>query len=112
MAEAHLRDNRISEAFALYVQAVSACPSVHRYKEQLLDLARRGIRISYSRELEDAFAACLRTPGLAAELENWSPLAQAGAGASPDAPSADPDYVPATPTEDPEPQESQAPQLP
>ncbi len=31
-----------------------------------------------------------------AELETWSNQAQAGAGASPDAPAADPDYVPAS----------------
>ena len=30
------------------------------------------------------------------ELETWSSQAQAGAGATPDAPGADPDYVPAT----------------
>ncbi len=29
-----------------------------------------------------------------AELENWSDVAQAGSGANPDAPSADPDYTP------------------
>jgi cyanophycin synthetase len=29
-----------------------------------------------------------------AELENWSDVAQAGSVANPDAPSADPDYVP------------------
>ena len=29
-----------------------------------------------------------------AELENWSPQAQAGSGANPDAPAADPDYTP------------------
>jgi cyanophycin synthetase len=33
------------------------------------------------------------------ELENWSPQAQAGAGLSPDAPAADPDYVAAAPVE-------------
>ncbi|HET6937594.1 MAG TPA: cyanophycin synthetase, partial [Nocardioides sp.] len=32
-----------------------------------------------------------------AELENWDPQAQAGAGVPPDAPAADPDYVPAEP---------------
>jgi cyanophycin synthetase len=32
-----------------------------------------------------------------AELETWSSMAQAGAGASPDAPVADPDYTPAPP---------------
>ena len=30
-----------------------------------------------------------------AEVETWSPQAQAGSGASAEAPAADPDYVPA-----------------
>ena len=37
-----------------------------------------------------------------AELENWSPQAQAGAGVSADAPAADPDYQPAVPVRRPE----------
>jgi SAM-dependent methyltransferase len=74
LAEAQLHHNRISEAFELYVQAVNASPSVLRYKERLLDLARRGIRVQHTKELEQAFAACLKTPELAGELENWSSL--------------------------------------
>lgn len=74
LAETRLRDNKVSEAFALYLQAVNACPSVYRYKERLLDLARQGIRVPHGKDLEDAFAACLKTPELAGELENWSSL--------------------------------------
>ena len=33
-------------------------------------------------------------PAVMAELETWSSMAQAGAGASDEAPAADPDYVP------------------
>lgn len=74
LAETQLHNNHPSEAFALYMQAVNACPSVRSYKERFLDLARSGIGISHSKELEDAFAACLKTPELASELENWSAL--------------------------------------
>jgi cyanophycin synthetase len=47
----------------------------------------------------DLLVVCVdQHPAVMAELENWSPLAQAGAMSNPDAPAADPDYAPtATP---------------
>ncbi|MDQ6642153.1 MAG: cyanophycin synthetase [Actinomycetota bacterium] len=43
----------------------------------------------------DLLVVCVdQHPAVMAELENWSVTAQAGAGANPDAPAADPDYVP------------------
>lgn len=74
LAEARLRSNQMSEGFALYMQAVNACPSIRLYKERFLDLARHGIRVPHSKDLEDALAACLKTPELAGEIENWSSL--------------------------------------
>jgi cyanophycin synthetase len=47
----------------------------------------------------DLVVLCVdKHPAVMAELETWSSMAQAGAGASADAPTADPDYVP-TPSE-------------
>ena len=44
----------------------------------------------------DLVVLCVdKHPAVMTELETWSSFAQAGAGASPDAPAADPDYTPA-----------------
>jgi cyanophycin synthetase len=45
----------------------------------------------------DLLVVCVdKHPAVMSELENWSPYAQAGAGASAEAPAADPDYSPST----------------
>jgi cyanophycin synthetase len=45
----------------------------------------------------DLLVVCVdKHPAVMSELENWTPYAQAGAGASPDAPAGDPDYTPAS----------------
>jgi ubiquinone/menaquinone biosynthesis C-methylase UbiE len=74
MAEVRLRANDVTGAFALYTRAVNAAPSIHPYKQQFLALARRGLPIVHDGALEDAIAACLKTPDLAGQIENWAPL--------------------------------------
>jgi ubiquinone/menaquinone biosynthesis C-methylase UbiE len=80
MAEVRLRENDVARALALYARAVNAAPGIHPYKKQFLVLARRGVPIVHDRELENAIAACLKTPDLAAQIENWAPLLMADAG--------------------------------
>jgi SAM-dependent methyltransferase len=79
-AEMSLSRGDVGVAFALYMQAVNAAPEVHLYKERFLELARRGIEIVHSEALETAVAACLKTPDLAGEVENWASLQMANPG--------------------------------
>src|SRR5262245_62917597 len=77
MAELRLRNGRLSDAFHHYVQAVNAAPGIHLYKERFLELAGRGVDVVHSDALEAAVVACLRTPDLTGEIENWSGLLMA-----------------------------------
>src|SRR5687767_6943876 len=56
MAEIKVRANDMQEAFAFCMRAVNAAPHIHSYKERFLELARRGLSLSPSAELENAFA--------------------------------------------------------
>src|SRR5262245_11600605 len=77
LAELRLRRGELADAFALWIRAVNAAPEIHHYKERFLELARRGIDVVHSAPLEMAVAACLRTPELAADVENWAALLMA-----------------------------------
>src|SRR6185436_4435263 len=74
MAELRLRSGRLTDAFYLYVRAVNAAPEVQLYKERFLHLAARGVDVIHGDALESAVVACLKTPALAGEIENWSSL--------------------------------------
>ncbi len=77
MAELRLRNDRIGDAFDLYMRAVCASPGVHLYKERFLELAGRGLSVVHTEHLETAVAACLKTPDLAGAVENWASLLMA-----------------------------------
>jgi len=77
MAEVRLRNEKVADAFALYVRAVNAAPGVHLYKERFLELAGRGLNVVHSEHLELAVVACLKTPDLAGAVENWASLLKA-----------------------------------
>src|SRR5262249_61096982 len=53
------------------MRAVNAAPDVHAYKERFLELASLGFPMRYSDDLASALVACLKTPDLASQLENW-----------------------------------------
>ena len=78
------------------VRAAMASGARCRQVETILDEIA-AVRHAMSRaNAGDLVILCVdQHPAVMNELENWSPMAQAGAGASPDAPAADPDYVPA-----------------
>jgi len=80
------------------VRAAMASGARCRQVETILDEIA-AVRHAMSRaNAGDLVVLCVdQHPAVMNELENWSPMAQAGAGASPDAPAADPDYVPAAP---------------
>jgi SAM-dependent methyltransferase len=69
--ELRLRRNQAHEAFQFYLRAVNAAPHVHAYKERFLELAALGFPMRYNDELANALVACLKTPDLASQLENW-----------------------------------------
>jgi len=69
--ELHLRRNRAYEGFRSYLKAVNAAPQMHAYKERFLELASLGFPMRYNDELASALVACLKTPDLASQLENW-----------------------------------------
>ena len=69
--EIRFKQNRPHEAFLFYLRAVNAAPQVHAHKARFLELASMGFPMRYSDELSSALTACLKTPDLASQLENW-----------------------------------------
>ncbi|MEO5853385.1 MAG: cyanophycin synthetase [Nocardioides sp.] len=86
----------VEEGVRTAMAAGARCKQVESILDEI-DAVRRAMSRSNPGDL---VVLCVdQHPAVMAELENWSPMAQAGAGASPHAPAADPDYVPATPAE-------------
>jgi SAM-dependent methyltransferase len=69
--ELRLRQNQPHEAFLFFLRAVNADPEVHTHKERFLELASIGFPMRFDDALASALVACLKTPDLASQLENW-----------------------------------------
>ncbi len=81
----------VTEGVRRAMEAGSRCKQVEVVLDEI-----DAVRHAMSRANKgDLLVVCVdKHPAVMSELENWSPYAQAGAGASPEAPAADPDYSP------------------
>jgi cyanophycin synthetase len=93
-----MRGRKPGEVAGLVVEGVRAgmaaggrCKQVEEVRDEI-----KAVRHAMARaNAGDLVVICVdKHQAVMAELENWSQQAQAGAGASPSAPAADPDYVP------------------
>ena len=100
--DAALRGRARGEVSALVTEGVRtamAAGSRCKQVEEVLDEIEAVQHAMSRANRGDLLVICVdKHASVMTELENWSSQAQAGSGASPDAPGADPDYAPA-PTE-------------